>query len=52
MVTGAIAEQVKKTDIPISPGMSEVADILRPKAKARNIKAGNIIPIRTTGPFE
>jgi hypothetical protein len=47
-----MAEQVKKTDIAIRPGIRDTADILRPKAKARNIKAGNITPMRTTGPFE
>jgi hypothetical protein len=52
MVTGAIAEQVKKTDIAMRPGIRDTVDMLRPKAKARNRKAGNMIPIRTTGPFE
>ena len=51
-VIGAMAEHVKKTDMEISPGISDAADILRPKAKAMNIKAGYITPISTTGPFE
>lgn len=51
-VIGAIAEQVKKTDIDIRPGINDTADIFRPKAKAMNIKAGYITPISTTGPFE
>lgn len=51
-VIGAIAEQVKKTDIAIRPGISDTAAILRPKAKAINIKAGYITPMSTTGPFE
>ncbi len=51
-VIGAIAEQVKKTDMDISPGISNTAAILRPKAKEKNIKAGYITPISTTGPFE
>jgi hypothetical protein len=40
MVIGAMAEQVKKTEIAINPGIKDTADILRPKAKARNIAAG------------
>ncbi len=51
-VIGAIAEQVKKTDMDISPGISNTAVILRPKAKEINIKAGYITPISMTGPFE
>jgi len=51
-VIGAIAEQVKKTDTEISPGISDTAGMLRPKAKAMNMKAGNITPISTTGPLE
>jgi hypothetical protein len=51
-VTGAMAEHVKNTDMEISPGISDAAAILRPKAKAMNIKAGNMTPISTTGPFE
>jgi hypothetical protein len=51
-VMGAMAEHVKKTDMEISPGISDAAAILRPKAKAMNIKAGYMTPISTTGPFE
>lgn len=51
-VMGAMAEQVKKTDMETSPGISDTADILRPKAKAMNMKAGYITPIKTTGPLE
>jgi hypothetical protein len=51
-VIGAMAEQVKKTDIAIRPGISDTAAILRPKAKDMNIKAGYITPMSTTGPFE
>jgi hypothetical protein len=51
-VMGAIAEQVKKTDIAIRPGISVTGSIPRPKAKERNRKAGYITPMSTTGPFE
>jgi hypothetical protein len=49
---GDIAEQVKKTDTEISPGIRDAIVILRPKAKEMNIKPGQSIPIRTTGPLE
>jgi hypothetical protein len=51
-VTGAIAEQVKKTDTDISPGMRDSTGIPRPKAKAINMNPGQSTPMSSTGPFE
>jgi hypothetical protein len=51
-VMGAIAEQVKKTDMEISPGISDATGMSRPKAKAMNKKAGYMMPMSTTGPLE
>ena len=51
-VIGAMAEQLKKTDTAIRPGISDTAAILRPKAKEMNMKAGKSTPISTTGPLE
>jgi hypothetical protein len=49
---GDIAEQVKKIDTAISPGISVSTGICRPKAKERNIKPGQSTPIRITCPLE
>ena len=45
-IIGDIAEQVKKTVTPISPGIRVSTGICRPKAKERNIKPGQRIPIK------
>jgi hypothetical protein len=51
-IIGDIAEQVKKTVTPISPGIKVSKGICRPKAKERNIKPGQRTPIRITCPLE
>ena len=50
-IMGDIAEQVKKTVIPMSPGIKESTDICLPTAKERNIKPGQSTPIRMTCPL-
>jgi hypothetical protein len=48
---GDIAEQVKKTVMPIRPGIRESTDICLPTAKERNINPGQSKPIRMTCPL-
>jgi hypothetical protein len=50
-IIGDIAEQVKKTVIPMSPGIRVSTDICLPTAKERNIKPGQSTPIRITCPL-
>jgi hypothetical protein len=49
---GDIAEQVKKTETAMSPGISVSTGICRPKANERNMKPGHSTPIRITCPLE
>ena len=51
-ITGAMAEQVKKTDIAISPGIMVTIGISLPKAKEIKKKIGKRKPMSTTGPLE
>ena len=49
---GDMAEQVKKIDTAMSPGISVSTGICRPKANERNMKPGHSTPIRITCPLE
>ena len=51
-IIGDMAEQVKKTVTPMSPGIRVSAGICRPKAKERNMNPGQSKPIRIICPLE
>jgi len=52
IITGEIAEEVKKIPIANKPGIKKVTDSSLPTAKAMNKKAGKSKPYINTGPFK
>jgi hypothetical protein len=52
VTAGDIAVAVKKSTIPISPGIIKLRVNSLPIMKERNKKTGNMMPKITTGPFE